>query len=158
MRWDDCFPGLFGQWPYWGSLTAKPTHSHAIFTLWVYIPTHLPLSQSFCSHWTNLPKKLLEVTSQIVWHIQGMLCHFLLKTILFQQAVAQGYLLLQVGSPYYLKRKALEWSQRSTNEFHHSCIPLHHQQCTGAWHGNCARAVFCMFVAILVYWYVQLPK
>ena len=117
-----------------------------------------PLLPPFCSHWTNLPKKLLEVTSQIVWHIQGMLCHFLLKTILFQQAVAQGYLLLQVGSPYYLKRKALEWSQRSTNEFHHSCIPLHHQQCTGAWHGNCARAVFCMFVAILVYWYVQLPK
>jgi len=27
-----------------GYFTAKPTHSRAVFTLWVYIPTHLPLS------------------------------------------------------------------------------------------------------------------
>ena len=73
VRWNDCFPGPFVQWPYWGIFSAKPTHSHAIFTLWVYIPTHLPLSHPFCSHWTNLPRKLLEVTSQIVWYIQCML-------------------------------------------------------------------------------------
>ena len=30
------------------------------------------LSHPF-THWTNLPRKLLEVTSQIVWHIQCML-------------------------------------------------------------------------------------
>ena len=46
--------------------TAKPTHSHSVFTLWVYISTHLPQSHPFCSHWTNLPRKLLEVTSKIV--------------------------------------------------------------------------------------------
>jgi len=28
---------------------------------------------SLCSHWTTTPRKLLEVTSQIVWHIQCML-------------------------------------------------------------------------------------
>ena len=31
----------------------------------IYVPTHLPLSHPFCSHWTNLPRTLLEVTSQI---------------------------------------------------------------------------------------------
>jgi len=58
-----------------GFFTAKPTHSRAVFTLWVYIPTYLPLSYplSLCSHWTNTPRKLLEVTSQIIWHIQCML-------------------------------------------------------------------------------------
>ena len=65
VRWNDCFPGPFVQWPYWGIFfSAKPTHSHVVFTLWVYIPTHLSLSHPFCSHWTNLPGKLLEVTSQ----------------------------------------------------------------------------------------------
>ena len=34
-----------------------------------------PLSHPFCSHWTNLPRKLLEVTSQIVWHVQCTLKH-----------------------------------------------------------------------------------
>ena len=53
-----------------GFFSAKPTHSHAVFTLWVYIPTYLPLSHLFCSH---LPRKLVEVTSLIAWHIQCML-------------------------------------------------------------------------------------
>ena len=35
------------------------------FTLWVYIPTHLPLSHPLSSHWTNPPRTLLGVTSQI---------------------------------------------------------------------------------------------
>jgi len=39
--------------------TAKPTHSCAVFTLWVYIPTHLPFL-NLCSHWTTTPRKLLE--------------------------------------------------------------------------------------------------
>jgi len=43
--------------------TVKSAHSHAIFTLLVCIPTHLPLSHPLCSHWTNLPKTLLEVVS-----------------------------------------------------------------------------------------------
>ena len=46
---------------------AKPTHSHA-----VYIPTHLPQSHNFHSHWIDLPRTLLKVTSQIVWHIHAM--------------------------------------------------------------------------------------
>jgi len=52
-----------------GDFTAKPTHSSAVFTLWVCIPIHLPLSHPFCSQWTNLPSTLLEVASRIVWHI-----------------------------------------------------------------------------------------
>ena len=59
--------------------TAKPTHSHAVFTLWGYISTHLPLSHPFCSHWTNLPRTLPEVASQIVWHID-------LHTVAFKAA------------------------------------------------------------------------
>ena len=51
--------------------TAKPTHSPAVFTLWVGIPIRLPLSHPFCSYWTNLPRTLLEVASQIVWHIHA---------------------------------------------------------------------------------------
>ena len=47
--------------------TAKPTHSHAVFTLWVYTYTNPPpLSHPFCSHWTNLPSTMLKVTSLIV--------------------------------------------------------------------------------------------
>ena len=55
---------------YWGIFTAKPMHSHAVFMLWVYIPTHLPLTHPFHSHWTNFPWTLLGVTSQNVWHIR----------------------------------------------------------------------------------------
>jgi len=51
---------------YWGIFTAKARDSHAVFIFWVYIPAHLPLSHPFCSHWINLSRTLLEVTSQIV--------------------------------------------------------------------------------------------
>ena len=60
----------------WGEMTVfrdptewflQPTHTQpCCFHLWVYIPTHLPLSHPFCSHWTKIPRTLLEVTSQIV--------------------------------------------------------------------------------------------
>ena len=56
--------------------TTKYRHSHAVFNLWVYIATHLPLFHpsthtidNLCSHWTNLPITLLEVT---VWPIHAI--------------------------------------------------------------------------------------
>ena len=76
VRWDDCFPGPFVQWPHWGIFTAKPTHSHAVFTLWVYIPTHLPLfhpsahtESTFpgnCSKWHH---KLFDTQCMLVMQI-----------------------------------------------------------------------------------------
>ena len=61
--------------------TAKPTHSPAVFTLWVCIPIHLPMSHLFCSHWTNLPRTLLEVVSQIVWHIHAIAAWQVMQTM-----------------------------------------------------------------------------
>ena len=69
VRW--LFSRTILQWPYWGIFEAKPTHSHAVYPL-AFIPTHLPLSHPFCSHWTNLPRTLLEFTSQIVWQIHAI--------------------------------------------------------------------------------------
>ena len=57
--------------------TAKPTHSPAVFTLWVCIPIHLPLSHPFCSHWTNLQ----GVASQIVWHIPAIAAWRVMQTL-----------------------------------------------------------------------------
>jgi len=50
LRGEMTFEGPFVQLPYQGIFTTKPTHSHAVFTLLVYIPTHLPLFHPFCSH------------------------------------------------------------------------------------------------------------
>ena len=63
--------------------TAKSTHSPAVFTLWVFIPIHLrvPLSHPFCSHWANLPRTLLEVASQIVWHIHAIVAWWVMQTL-----------------------------------------------------------------------------
>ena len=57
----------------WIGLSQSNPHTAMLFfTLWVYIPTHLPPSHSFYSHWINLPRTLLKVTSQIVWQIHAM--------------------------------------------------------------------------------------
>ena len=42
MRWMTVFQDHLCIDPTEGFFTAKPTHSRAVFTLWVYIPTHLP--------------------------------------------------------------------------------------------------------------------
>jgi len=61
--------------------TAKPTQSPVVFTLWVCTPIHLPLFHPFCSHWTNLPRILLEVASQIVWHIHAIAAWRVMQTL-----------------------------------------------------------------------------
>jgi len=43
VRWITVFQDYLYNDPTEGFFTAKPTHSRAVFTLWVYIPTHLPV-------------------------------------------------------------------------------------------------------------------
>ena len=123
MRCDHCFLGPFVQWPYWGIFIAKPTHSQAVFTLWVYIPPpNLPLSRPFCSHWINLPRTLLEVTSCSElhdwlcrrWRLELILscaetCHIFLKTILLGQLLDSALLVLQtyLGQIYSHRQTSL---------------------------------------------------
>ena len=75
-----CMEALWGEWLFSRTICTmtllrdffQPNpHPAGLFSCFgcIYQPT------SFCSHWTNLPRKLLEVTSQIVWHIQCMLKH-----------------------------------------------------------------------------------
>ena len=49
---------------------------------WSTPPTpFLLLSHSFCSHWTNLPRTMLEVASQIVWHIHAIAAWRVMQTL-----------------------------------------------------------------------------
>jgi len=75
VRWDDCFPGPFVQWPYWGVFSAKPTHSHAVFWC-IYQPTspcltlsaHTePISQGNC--WKCLTHAMYAIAFKVAWEL-----------------------------------------------------------------------------------------
>jgi len=82
VRWDDCFPGLFTQWPYWGILQLNP-HTAMLFSpFWrVYQPTSLrpilsahtePISQKHCWKWYH---------AQIAWHIHAIAVWWVMQTL-----------------------------------------------------------------------------
>ena len=82
VRWYDWFSGPFAQWPYWGILQLKP-HTALLFSPFGYIyqPTSPCPTVSAHTEPIRLPMILLEVTSQIVWHIHAIAAWRVLQTL-----------------------------------------------------------------------------
>jgi len=74
--------------------TTKPRHSHAVITLWVYIPTHLPLSHPFHLH--HIKSMLTE--NQSPKHITEITHHKLFDTYMLQHLKLHDADYVDIGS------------------------------------------------------------